>query len=230
MPESVIFKAAIKLPPAERAAYLDDACDGNAALRLEVEALLKAHDSAGDFMQRPPIADVTATVSGPERPGSIIGPYKLLQEIGEGGMGTVFLAEQTEPVRRKVALKIIKAGLNSAQVISRFEAERQALALMDHPNIAKVLDAGATNDRPYFVMELVKGVPITEYCDQNRLTPRQRLELFVPVCPMKHKRRGSCSACARSKGVRVRHQLVIRLRRFRLEMRRISALWPRRLE
>jgi serine/threonine protein kinase len=112
-----------------------------------------------------------------------IGPYKLLQQIGEGGMGTVFLAEQTEPVQRKVALKIIKPGMDSRHVLARFEAERQALALMDHPNIAKVLDAGTTdNSRPYFVMELVKGVPITRYCDEHHLTPRQRLELFVPVC------------------------------------------------
>ena len=113
----------------------------------------------------------------------MIGPYKLLQQLGEGGMGTVFMAEQTQPVQRKVALKIIKAGMDSRQVIARFEAERQALALMDHPNIAKVFDAGTTDTgRPYFVMELVKGVPITRYCDEHRLTPKQRLALFVPVC------------------------------------------------
>ena len=118
-----------------------------------------------------------------EPPGSRIGPYKLLQQIGEGGMGVVYMAEQTEPVRRRVALKIIKPGMDSRQVIARFEAERQALALMDHPNIARVLDAGATETgRPYFVMELVHGVPITEYCDGPHLTPRERLELFVPVC------------------------------------------------
>ena len=118
-----------------------------------------------------------------EGPGTVIGPYKLLQQIGEGGMGTVFMAEQTQPVRRKVALKVIKPGMDSRQVIARFEAERQALALMDHVNIARVLDAGATESgRPYFVMELVHGVPITKYCDDNHLTPRQRLELFVPVC------------------------------------------------
>src|SRR5207248_9135232 len=116
-------------------------------------------------------------------PGSVIGPYKLLEMIGEGGMGTVYMAEQTRPMRRKVALKIIKPGLDSRQVVARFEAERQALALMDHPNIAKVLDGGTTPEgRPYFVMELVKGVPITRYCDEHRLSPRQRLELFVPVC------------------------------------------------
>src|SRR5207302_1909711 len=118
-----------------------------------------------------------------ERPGTVIGRYKLLQQIGEGGMGTVFMAEQTRPVQRKVALKVIKPGMDSAQVIARFEAERQALALMDHVNIARVFDAGATESgRPYFVMELVHGVPITKYCDDNHLTPRQRLELFVPVC------------------------------------------------
>src|SRR5262249_29773551 len=119
----------------------------------------------------------------PERPGTVIGPYRLMEQIGEGGMGLVFVAEQTQPVRRKVALKVIKPGLDSRPVVARFEAERQALALMDHPNIAQVHDGGTTESgRPYFVMELVKGVPITEYCDQNRLTTRQRLELFLPVC------------------------------------------------
>ena len=118
-----------------------------------------------------------------ESPGSMIGPYKLLQNIGEGGMGAVFMAEQEKPVRRKVALKVIKPGMDTGQVIARFEAERQALAIMDHPNIARVLDAGATDTgRPFFVMELVKGVPITEYCDRNHLTPKERLELFIPVC------------------------------------------------
>ena len=119
----------------------------------------------------------------PERAGTVIGPYKLLQQIGEGGMGAVYMAEQTEPVRRRVALKIIKPGMDSRQVIARFEAERQALAMMDHQNIARVLDAGTTESgRPYFVMELVHGVPITHFCDENHLTPRQRIELFVPVC------------------------------------------------
>src|SRR5205807_6905043 len=118
-----------------------------------------------------------------ERPGTKIGRYKLLEQIGEGGFGVVFMAEQTQPVRRKVALKVLKPGMDTRQVVARFEAERQALAIMDHPNIAKVFDGGATaSGRPYFVMELVKGVPITEFCDQNHLTPRQRLELFVPVC------------------------------------------------
>src|SRR5205814_1481479 len=127
--------------------------------------------------------ETVAAVPLRERPGTIIGPYKLLQQIGEGGMGTVFMAEQMEPVQRKVALKVIKAGMDSKQVIARFEAERQALAMMDHVNIARVFDAGATEaGRPYFVMELVHGVPITKYCDDNHLTPRQRLELFLPVC------------------------------------------------
>jgi hypothetical protein len=132
-------------------------------------------------------APFSAGTSGPqpsaEGLSSRIGPYKLLQEIGEGGMGTLYLAEQNEPVRRMVALKLIKPGMDSRQIIARFEAERQALALMDHPNIARVFDAGTTQSgRPYFVMELVKGVPITKYCDEHRLTPRQRLELMVPVC------------------------------------------------
>src|SRR5208337_4561021 len=128
----------------------------------------------------------TRTVDEPrlsERTGSRIGLYKLLQKIGEGGMGTVWMAEQTQPVRRKVAVKLIKPGMDSAQVIARFEAERQALAMMDHPNIAKVHDAGTTaSGRPYFVMELVKDIAITKYCDQEHLTPKERLELFIPVC------------------------------------------------
>src|SRR5205814_4344833 len=118
-----------------------------------------------------------------EEAGAQIGPYKLLEQIGEGGMGTVWMAQQTEPVKRVVALKLIKAGMDSKQVIARFDAERQALALMDHPNIAHVLDAGATEaGRPYFVIELVRGVPLTDYCDANHLTTHQRLELFVQVC------------------------------------------------
>ena len=138
----------------------------------------------GTFLERPAI--VLGTIDLPlsaERPGETIGRYKLLEEIGEGGMGVVYMAEQQEPVRRKVALKIIKPGMDTRQVIARFEAERQALAIMDHPEIARVFDAGATDSgRPYFVMELVRGVPLTDYCDQNQLTTRERLELFIPVC------------------------------------------------
>src|SRR5262249_45380500 len=156
----------------------------NPQLRLEVDALLAAHDRLG--ADPPPSSPgVLRTIQEPtaERPGTVIGPYKLLEPIGEGGMGTVWMSQQTGPVKRLVAVKLIKAGMDSKQVIARFEAERQALALMDHANIARVLDAGRTGaGRPYFVMDLVKGVPITKYCDEHRLTPRQRLDLFIPVC------------------------------------------------
>jgi serine/threonine protein kinase/WD40 repeat protein/Tfp pilus assembly protein PilF len=184
-PEKSVFLEAIEIDSAaERAAYLDRACKDNPQLRAEVEALLRAHENPQRLLDAPEVVTpTTAEASLAERPGTLIGPYKLLQKIGEGGMGTVFMAEQQQPVQRKVALKVIKPGMDSHQVIARFEAERQALALMDHPNIAKVLDAGATDSgRPYFVMELVKGVPLTKYCDQHQLTPKQRLELFVPVC------------------------------------------------
>ena len=150
-----------------------------------MEALLRAQGAAGSFLESQAPSPAMTVDEQPvgEGPGTVIGPYKLVQQIGEGGMGTVWMAEQTEPVKRLVALKLIKAGMDSRQVIARFEAERQALALMDHPNIARVLDAGTTGaGRPYFVMELVKGVPITKYCDEHHLTPRQRLELFIPVC------------------------------------------------
>jgi eukaryotic-like serine/threonine-protein kinase len=181
--ESILLQALEIASAAERAAYLDLACGDNRHLRAEVEALLHAHTQSGDLLDLPEKPAVTVDEPSRERPGTVIGPYKLLQQIGEGGMGTVFMAEQTQPVQRKVALKVIKPGMDSRQVIARFEAERQALAMMDHVNIARVLDAGATAaGRPYFVMELVHGVPITRYCDDNRLTPRERLELFVPVC------------------------------------------------
>ncbi len=185
MTDESIFAGALAIgDPADRAAYLDRACAADLGLRRQVEELLAAH-AADNPLDRPP-ADLgrTGAYEPPaERPGASVGPYKLLQEIGEGGMGTVFMAEQTDPVRRKVALKIIKPGMDSRQVVARFEAERQALSMMDHPNIARVLDAGTTaSGRPFFVMELVHGVPITEFCDANKLTPRQRLELFVPVC------------------------------------------------
>jgi serine/threonine protein kinase/tetratricopeptide (TPR) repeat protein len=183
--EQSIFLAALeRKDAAERAAYLNEACGDNEALRAGVQALLDAHEKGDDFLERQPAVGETASFAPlTEGPGTVIGPYKLLQQIGEGGMGVVFMAEQEKPVRRRVALKVIKPGMDSRQVVTRFEAERQALALMDHQNIARVLDAGATaTGRPYFVMELVHGVPITTYCDDNHLTPRERLELFVPVC------------------------------------------------
>ncbi|MBL8821932.1 MAG: serine/threonine protein kinase [Planctomycetia bacterium] len=180
-----IFLAALDVKsPAEKQAYLDSACADDQALRLEVEEMLVHHEKLGSFLQSP-IVDLSPTIdqAPTEDPGTVIGPYKLLQEIGHGGMGVVFMAEQSQPVKRRVALKIIKPGMDSRQVIARFEAERQALSLMDHPNIAKVLDAGTTSTgRPYFVMELVKGQPITKYCDEHHMTPRQRLELLLPVC------------------------------------------------
>src|SRR3954452_7519509 len=184
-----IFLEAVEKPVPERAAYLDEVVGGDTALRVRVEALLAAHDNPDSFLQEPG-AQLGATVdlfpAEPplaERPGALVGPYKLLEQIGEGGMGVVYMAEQQVPIRRRVALKVIKVGMDTRQVIARFEAERQALALMDHSNIARVLDAGTTSaGRPYFVMDLVKGVPITEHCDEHQLTPRQRLELFLPVC------------------------------------------------
>ncbi len=185
MSEETIFHDALATPANERAAFLDAACAGQPALRACVEALLAAHEAPGSFLRGNAVGLPATELCQPfrESPGAKIGPYKLLQQIGEGGMGIVYMAEQQEPVRRKVALKIIKPGMDSAQVAARFEAERQALAMMDHQNIARVLDAGTSlAGRPYFVMELVKGVPITEYCDVNKLTPRQRLELFIPVC------------------------------------------------
>src|SRR4029079_2603352 len=151
--------------------------------RAEVEALLEAGDRAGDFLQSPVAAVTVDHQPLAEPPGTVVGPYKLLEQIGEGGFGVVFMAEQQRPVRRKVALKVLKPGMDTRQVVARFEAERQALALMDHPHIAKVHDGGTTDTgRPYFVMELVKGLPLTDYCDRERLTTRQRLELFLSVC------------------------------------------------
>src|SRR5436309_1569885 len=179
MSERDIFVAALQQDdPARRAAYLGQACAGDAALRQRIDHLLSLHGQAGSFLNPPAAAPTPAgegngagqTVSydpPAERPGVVVaGRYKLLEEIGEGGMGTVWVAEQTQPVRRKVALKLIKAGMDSKTVLARFEAERQALALMDHPNIAKVLDGGTTESgRPFFVMEHVKGIPFTKYCD-----------------------------------------------------------------
>jgi tRNA A-37 threonylcarbamoyl transferase component Bud32 len=183
--KAIFLEAVEKHDPGEWPAFLDQACAGQPDLRRRVEVLLEAHREAGTAANRARSDQPSTGDEGPadELPGTVIGPYKLLQQIGEGGMGTVFMAEQTQPVQRKVALKIIKPGMDSRQVIARFEAERRVLALMDHPHIAKVFDAGTTQrGRPYFVMELVKGVPITQYCDEHRLTPRQRLELFLPVC------------------------------------------------
>ncbi len=186
-----LFLAALEIPGADaRRAHLAAACDGDEELRREVEQLLRHHEAAGAFLERPAgappgAADLSPPESGgAERAGVVLaGRYKLLEQVGEGGMGGVWTAQQTEPVRRVVAVKLIKPGMDSKAVLARFEAERQALAMMDHPNIARVLDAGTTPDgRPFFVMELVKGVPITDYCDRHRLTPRQRLGLFVPVC------------------------------------------------
>jgi serine/threonine protein kinase/tetratricopeptide (TPR) repeat protein len=181
-----IFDAAAELrTPAERAAYLDAVCGQDHQLRADVEELLEHDDAAGSFLNQPARPDPPAKSNDPavtEGPGKVIGPYKLLEQIGEGGFGVVFMAEQTQPVRRRAALKVLKPGMDSRQVVARFEAERQALALMDHPNIAKVLDGGQTDiGRPYFVMELVRGAPITEYCDQNQLSVRERLQLFVDV-------------------------------------------------
>jgi serine/threonine protein kinase/tetratricopeptide (TPR) repeat protein len=177
-----IFGDALPLRGTDRAKYLDQACAGDAELRDEVEAYLSAAENT-DAMLGDTRAPMEPFVSLAERPGTLVGRYKLLEQIGEGGFGVVFMAEQEQPVRRRVALKIIKLGMDTRQVIARFEAERQALAMMDHPNVAKVLDGGATETgRPYFVMELVKGTPITEYCDKNNLSIRARLELFAQVC------------------------------------------------
>ncbi|HEV8063167.1 MAG TPA: WD40 repeat domain-containing serine/threonine protein kinase, partial [Gemmataceae bacterium] len=191
MTERELFEAALDQEPGDRAGFLDRACSGTPEKRERLEALLARQEQVGSFLERPAV-EVTPT--GADRPkgakapdeavGQVLaGRYKLLEQIGEGGMGTVWLAQQTEPVRRRVAIKFIKAGMDSRTVLSRFEAERQALALMDHPNIAKVLDGGSTQQgRPFFVMEYVKGVPITQYCDDASLTVAERLELFVPVC------------------------------------------------
>jgi eukaryotic-like serine/threonine-protein kinase len=205
MTEESLFHEALAKPLGERADFLAAACAGQPELRAAVEALLAAHEASGNPLDRPPaeldqtidsrpnLASPRAAAAPPgvtvDQPPQVsvnmvlAGRYKIVEQIGEGGMGTVYMAQQMEPVKRLVAVKIIKPGMDSKEVLARFEAERQALALMDHPNIARVLDAGATESgRPYFVMELVKGIPITQYCDQRRFTPRERLELFLPVC------------------------------------------------
>jgi serine/threonine protein kinase/tetratricopeptide (TPR) repeat protein len=194
--EQVLFREALQRAKGpEREDYLDQACAGDAALGARLAALLQAHESpnpfleplAGGFLQELPVplAEQITALSDPvtEKPGDKIGHYRLLQQIGEGGYGVVFLAEQEEPVKRRVALKVIRPGMDSKQVLARFEAERQALALMDHPNIARVLDAGATDKgRPFFVMELVQGIRITDYCDDHNLSTQERLDLFVQIC------------------------------------------------
>jgi eukaryotic-like serine/threonine-protein kinase len=186
--EEALFDAALALPREARNEHLARACGPDIALRERVEALLRASEEAGDFLQAPPSPageGGTSIVSAPvtEKPGDIIGRYKIREKLGEGGCGVVYVAEQAEPVRRRVALKIIKLGMDTRSVIARFEAERQALAMMDHPHIAKVLDAGATETgRPYFVMELVRGIKITDYCDQHNLDTTQRLNLCIQVC------------------------------------------------
>ena len=195
--EKAVFVEALEIAdPEQRRQFLDQACGADQALREQVEKLLALSQSAGDFFKdcapalEPAAADAAQVLSAaesalePEIPETkCIGPYKLLQKLGEGGYGVVYMAEQEQPIRRRVALKIIKLGMDTKNVIARFEAERQALALMDHPNIARVLDAGATETgRPYFVMELVYGVKITDYCDQNRVSMQERLQLFIQVC------------------------------------------------
>src|SRR6266849_5004853 len=184
--EALIFTEALGVPVEKRAAFLEGACGGDERLRRKVEALLTSHQEIGDFLQESPdeaVSQARIAATADEKPLDRIGRYKLLEQIGEGGCGVIFMAEQEEPVRRRVAVKVIKPGMDTKSVIARFEAERQALALMDHPSIAKVFDGGATKSgRPYFVMELVRGVKITEYCDEHSLTTHERLKLFIQVC------------------------------------------------
>jgi tetratricopeptide (TPR) repeat protein len=182
--EETLYSAALRRPPEERTAFLRAACGQDAELLERIESLLAIRDAQGNFLESPPFIEQPPMSTAPcEGPGTVIDRYKLLERIGEGGMAVVYMAEQEEPIRRKVALKIIKLGMDTRQVIARFDAERQALALMDHPGIAKVHDAGTTETgRPYFVMELVRGVSMTEYCDRNHLDTKGRLELFTQVC------------------------------------------------
>jgi tRNA A-37 threonylcarbamoyl transferase component Bud32/tetratricopeptide (TPR) repeat protein len=186
--EELLFELALEKPADKRAAFLDAMCEGDAALRARLDALLAAHDEPDALSPKDkPAAVATMKVELADEPdeavGQTLGRYKLMERLGEGGCGVVYVAEQTEPVRRRVALKVIKLGMDTKQVVARFEAERQALAMMDHPNIAKVLDAGTTDTgRPFFVMELVRGIRITDYCDQNNLSTKERLDLFIKVC------------------------------------------------
>jgi len=196
-----LFNEALKFAPAERPAFLAGACGSDAALRRQLEELLKAEAEAGGFLPEAPQQRATIKLDLADAPdeavGQTLGRYKLLERVGEGGCGVVYVAEQKEPVRRRVALKVIKLGMDTKQVVARFEAERQALAMMDHPNIAKVLDAGTIGasdsqlstpssqlpqGRPFFVMELVRGIRITDYCDQANCTTKERLDLFIKVC------------------------------------------------
>ena len=189
-----LFQRALEFEPSERPIFLAGACGDDASLRQRLDELLLAHDARTGFLPSEaatPVAEdaepldppTVTTASMPEVAGTLIDRYKLLERLGEGGFGSVWAAEQKEPVKRRVALKVIKLGMDTKQVVARFEAERQALALMDHPNIAKVFDAGTTRSgRPYFVMELVRGIPITKYCDQERLSTLGRLDLFMKVC------------------------------------------------
>src|SRR6266700_993311 len=180
-----LFTEAVQLPIEERVAFLDRACAEDEDLRHKIEAWLKSNDRAGAFLEQLPavVGEGRTKAAVGEKPGDRVDRYKLLEQIGEGGCGVVFVAEQEKPVRRRVALKVVKPGMDTKSVIARFEAERQAVALMDHPNIAHVFDAGATESgRPYFVMELVEGVKITDYCDRHSLPTRARLELFIQVC------------------------------------------------
>jgi tetratricopeptide (TPR) repeat protein/serine/threonine protein kinase len=186
-PRAIFGEALDCASPSEQAAYLDRACGDDSALRGRVEALLRAHQRAGQFLQGPTAPPERSPAT--EAPGTVLGHYRLLEPLGEGGFGIVYRAEQQQPVRRRVALKVLKPEMAGTQVVARFEAERQALALMEHPNIARVLDAGEAPPayaggppRPYFVMELVEGVPLTDFCDQQRLSPRERLGLFTSVC------------------------------------------------
>ena len=176
-----IFADAIDLPVADRPAFLDRECGADSGLRARVMALLTGHEAAAHFLESSPF--VRPAAKAEEKIGDVIGRYTLLKKIGDGGCGDVYLAEQKEPVRRLVALKVIKLGMDTRNVIARFEAERQALAMMDHPDIARVFDAGATDaGRPFFVMEFVDGVPITKFCDEHSLSMPARLELFARVC------------------------------------------------
>src|SRR5690242_9590284 len=184
--EVELFAKAIQLFGEERSAFLDVACAGDVGLRRRIEALLRSDDRLGNFLEEPPSSSIPlcrAKATAWETPGDRVGRYKLLEQIGEGGCGIVFMAEQEDPVHRRVALKVIKPGMDTKSVIARFEAERQALALMDHCSIAKIFDAGTTESgRPYFVMELVEGIKITEYCDRHSLSIDVRLGVFAQVC------------------------------------------------